>query len=424
LRRSFQQYVASHSDISCLLVHTSCRHKTPKIPQNVQDIRGASNARVYEPHEYGFSEDDHKPLAMRQVILRGPSASIDDFFRFAADAGRALIFPPSQLTAHVATPTLLDSPFKWIYVVFDLAWKCPSGSPLWTPQTPWINYDKQKPLPDWVSRQFERDGLPRRDSIREFQPTDRHFFHSEIHRLFDFSVYAIDRCFHILEGPAQATENATGDLSRRPSIDAGNLSGSRIPAGAGESAVENEQKGPVYEFRQVGNIWRLRFDREEGDYSGQIGFHYFVQLLSQPGRRFTALELMQVDERKVSNVPAQKAFDETTRKETQEAIEGTSVLLDDARKAGKIDMVEKYEEDLKQLKEYSDGASRRPLNKNTRPQEKARKAVTQALTRARDAIARSNNMPKLVKHLKEFVRPGGNCDWHYTPSDRPDWKTY
>lgn len=197
-------------------------------------------------------------------------------------------------------------------------------------------------------------------------------------------------------------------------------------ASEGSSTIGDENS-----FTLVGDIWRIRFNGEEGFVQSLDGMKYLTILLEKPGKSISAKELARVvsvkalneevkeTEAKAQGMNAGFGPQEVNSQYAKEAyFEYLRELQEDlaaAKKLGDIETAEKIESDIDQL------VKRASLQKKNFTDSDAKKAANNIGQRINNAIMaiKKAGMINLAEHLDRYTKPAGNYDFSY--SGKIEW---
>lgn len=189
----------------------------------------------------------------------------------------------------------------------------------------------------------------------------------------------------------------------RFSIDVARLS---ILVGSDDAFKENI-------FRKEGDIWRVFFEKKQAAIKNSKGMQYIDYLLHHPNEEVPAIRLQAIINKTLSELlenttPQEESevVDAKTKRDIQNRIDGLKLRQSDSPE---ITQLENY------LRQGTfQGKSKRFTNDN----ERARQAVTQAITSAEKQIAKYHG--SLANHLKANIQKGGF--FKYTPASSEKWK--
>jgi hypothetical protein len=185
------------------------------------------------------------------------------------------------------------------------------------------------------------------------------------------------------------------------------------------TVVRSEQ--PLYQFQLCGDYWVVRFTTEAGTVEGHFldleGFRHITKLLAYPDKHIEAIELQGLQDSPVANetMTPQFASDQEYRQGVEKRmadLEQEIAQTDDPSK--KIELQEEYDKLTSSQKE----SGKRRLGPPS-PREQARKAVRNALDRAKKRIR--NSMPEFARFLDRSILANGTA-FRYSPAPpAPEW---
>jgi hypothetical protein len=175
-----------------------------------------------------------------------------------------------------------------------------------------------------------------------------------------------------------------------------------------------------YLFRRENEVWALSFDRTTVHLPDRSGMGHIQELLRRPHTAIEAATLagalnvgMQVALREMPSADSETIRQvRATMKEKQTELDGLS-KKDWARRGELQDEIGKISTYLRQIQD-----NRGQPRKMAGNAQRSRTAVTTAINRARDYIAKHH--PSLGLHLRESIRTGTSPI--YAPSEVPDWQ--
>jgi non-specific serine/threonine protein kinase len=199
-----------------------------------------------------------------------------------------------------------------------------------------------------------------------------------------------------------------------------------------ESALESPT--PVTErncFQLHGKVWQIRYGGKDTHLPDSVGLGYIHRLLRSQGREVSAIELQQrvqqplSDESYVSDLSirslddAGPAYDERARAEFQKELHRLAREREEAEKEGnqaRLRELDEETDEIERLLKANTGLGGRSRRLDS-PGDKARKAVTVAITRSASEIR--NRLPELASHLMACVKTGQRCS--YSPDPPVAW---
>lgn len=168
--------------------------------------------------------------------------------------------------------------------------------------------------------------------------------------------------------------------------------------------------GGDYLLRNDGAMWTLRFrGGRPFPMKPNKGLEYLRTLLQRPGETMTAFALVDVSEgREVSSHPLATSLgvDAQTRRSVQAELNKLKSARDEAAEFCDDEAVSRCEEEMEKLAAYLRGATGPggKVRRETVDQKRARTAVSNAIKRVIDKIARAD--PRMAAHLDEQVQRG------------------
>jgi hypothetical protein len=206
--------------------------------------------------------------------------------------------------------------------------------------------------------------------------------------------------------------------------------GQAAEAGARSAVEETPQASqsergdaPPYQYRLVGDFWDLRYTAGErvevGHFENLKGLQYYAKLLAEPNRFIEALELMGRADSPAAQerTTFQPSADRETITAVRRSLSEVEQELDEAERSGNSEREAKLKEEQEQLQTYLRDAER-PLGR-PHAREQARKAVCNALRRARDKLRGA--MPLFVQFLERYVLPAGTGFVYRPLPPPPEW---
>jgi hypothetical protein len=180
----------------------------------------------------------------------------------------------------------------------------------------------------------------------------------------------------------------------------------------------------VNSFTHSGDCWEIRCGTESTHLRDSGGLRCIAYLLAHPHEPTSVFLLAGLAKRTVTgNSPvlieySDPVFDTQAEQEIRDAIHELQTQLDEARESGNEDRAERAREKLERLEEFFEAdrgirGSRRFAGNSVN----ARQAASQALRRARQAIARE--APKLAAHLKQAITVSAFAT--YAPTIEIEW---
>lgn len=202
-------------------------------------------------------------------------------------------------------------------------------------------------------------------------------------------------------------------------------------------------QGVNYEFIKKGNFWSITYEGKNTLLKDSIGLDYICKLLTQPTLEFHALDLAspardigtdgiakhyskmskeQLEDEGLDDTfgrGSEELIDEQARHEIKEKINELEKDIQEAKDNFEDEKAEKFENEKQEYMEYLKkccGLSGRPRKFNSNA-EKARKAVSNAITRAIENI--KEDLPKLAIHLDNSIQKGTFLS--YNPDKEIPW---
>jgi hypothetical protein len=202
---------------------------------------------------------------------------------------------------------------------------------------------------------------------------------------------------------------------------------------------------PENVFRKEVEIWRITFQGDSIALKDTKGLRYIAYLLSTPEKECHVFDLIAA----VDGVPAEATndiysrmsqkqlekehnltssfledagdiLDTQAKEEIQERLRGLNEDLAEAERNNDLGLMSKYKEEIESLKSYisqaystNKGRSRKAAD----PEDKARKAVYNSITRSLNKI--KHDHPSLWRHLDNAIHTGVFCS--YNPENGIDW---
>jgi hypothetical protein len=178
---------------------------------------------------------------------------------------------------------------------------------------------------------------------------------------------------------------------------------------------------PAYQFQRLGDYWLARFTTEgkteEGHFEDLEGDRHIAKLLARPDKPVKSTELQGLEGSPVADQAMKPQF--ASDAQSRQAVDRKLADLEQAiaqadDPAEKMELQEEYE----RLSAIAQASNERRLGPAS-PRERARKAVCNAITRAKRRIRRT--MPEFAKFLDRSILPAGT-DFVYTPAHpAPKW---
>ena len=265
-----------------------------------------------------------------------------------------------------------------------------------------------------IAREYGNATLP--DSLRNLE--SRCNFPTSLHAILrtDFALVPVD----LRQAAASAPVEPEGERYVSPE---------NPPAPA-------EPVGAIRQFKRSGDFWLLRFDGEDDSVSVRnlIGLTYIADLLGSPDRAISCLEMQarggaSIDAKFVGDQgnedlrlddPApQDLLDDIARKQYKERLESIEEEISEAESnndRAKVEVLKTEKDMIVSQLESAIGIRGRPRPFTT-PIEKARKAVSNAINNAIEAIGKHHS--QLAEHFRTRVEKGTSCRYN---SDGIDWE--
>lgn len=215
----------------------------------------------------------------------------------------------------------------------------------------------------------------------------------------ELADYLLDRA-RVLADQIQPLQD---DDPTQPAASHLDVSVARSDEVPGHVALEKDQQRL---FRQEGAFWTVAFEGKTVRLKNGKGMKYMSYLLAEPHREFAAVELLAVvsgNSTVTARSSAGVALDEQARAQYEGRAREIEAELAEARANNDLGRIPKLLEELEQLANQMTAATglggRRRLVGDTN--EKARKSVSTAVSRARRAIAKHHKSlgQYLQKHL-------------------------
>jgi hypothetical protein len=182
-----------------------------------------------------------------------------------------------------------------------------------------------------------------------------------------------------------------------------------------------EQSEQPYQFQLCGDYWVVRFTTDAGTKEGHFldleGFRHIAKLMAHPDKPIEAISLQGLGDSPVAHEAMKPQF--ASDVEERQAIEKLKADLEQ-QMAHAADPAKKAElqEEYKRLLAIERDSKKRRLGPPS-PREKARKAVTNAITRAMRRIRPT--MPNFAKFLERSIRPAGTAFMYSPAPPAPRW---
>ena len=177
-------------------------------------------------------------------------------------------------------------------------------------------------------------------------------------------------------------------------------------------------KQQPYLYQRNGQFWVVQFMEETGHFRDLGGFRHIAKLMAYPGKLIESLELQGLQHSPVANQYRKPHL--ALEDEAHVITNGIAELeehIAEERKAGNLARVWELQESCNDLKKYLRQGQLRRLDSN--PREKARKAVSNAISRAKRLIKAS--MPEFADFIERSVGPN-SASWMYSPPPpAPSW---
>lgn len=206
---------------------------------------------------------------------------------------------------------------------------------------------------------------------------------------------------------------------------------------AKEEADLSAEPGPV--FRKQGENWMLQYNGKTVYAKARIGLEYIAHVLANPGKtacvmslRNTAAVASSSGGQVALNGPAgfagggsyglgseELVTDAAALKECKETLRGLEEEIEQAEAENNEGLVCRLKEERAKLVQYIQAGAglRGRLRKVAGSREKARKAVSNAISRAISAIFKHHDV--LGRHLRNAIRTGNEVV--YDPETPVDW---
>ncbi len=188
------------------------------------------------------------------------------------------------------------------------------------------------------------------------------------------------------------------------------------PAGA----VSPARSGTL---RRSGNGWEIEFGGEARHIGNLAGMRFLHVLLESPGNDWHVLDLYGAASGGATIVEGSSGamLDDTARRHYQDRYRDLSAELEEAESSADIGRVERLQNELDALEQellsaFGLGGRSRQLDD---PSERARVNVRRSISRALDAIAKSD--PPMADHLRHRVTTGRFCRYSPDAGDPVAW---
>ncbi|THC46520.1 ATP-binding protein [Streptomyces sp. A1499] len=222
-------------------------------------------------------------------------------------------------------------------------------------------------------------------------------------------THLLARVEHLVGGRADAGRADAGRAAGAGHADAGHPAPDDAPA--------------AYEFRRVGEVWRLTYEGRTVHMPDAKGLRDLHCLLGLPGRDIAAVRLLNPDDDTVATVHgmgADDVLDDEARTRYRRHLERLEEEIDRAVEQGDERRAAAYDQEradlLEELRRYA-GLGGRPRRLGD-SRERARKNVT---GRIRDTLRKLDQRhPGLAAHLRRALSTGTMC--RYTPDRDLRWK--
>jgi len=174
-------------------------------------------------------------------------------------------------------------------------------------------------------------------------------------------------------------------------------------------------------FRREGNLWRLAFQGASAVVPHLRGMTHLSEILRRPYNSVASKDLVDAGSGgKLKKVSGSELADTKALDSYDEAINHYAGEISKARANNDQAQVDSLQSKLEDVAAYR----RKAVGRDGKPRlvgddgEKARKAVYEAVKRARKSIA--DAIPELEQHLSQTL--DGGKDWFYRPLERVDWQ--
>ncbi|UCC31272.1 MAG: hypothetical protein JSU86_03150 [Phycisphaerales bacterium] len=205
--------------------------------------------------------------------------------------------------------------------------------------------------------------------------------------------------------------------------------------GLGDTSLIGEQQPPQqsdttpeYCFRQKGDMWEVRFGKENGSFEARKGFGIIARLLQFPNSQkpISALDLQGCDSLRAGTSHTQQPrLDNEAIAKYKERLDEIEVEIEAANKREDLAEAERLDREKEQiLEEFRPALNIRGQSRSLGPSsnaEKARVAVRRNLDRAYDRLEGATPpLPALAGHLRESIRTEGGA-YAYRPPTPLNW---
>jgi hypothetical protein len=177
---------------------------------------------------------------------------------------------------------------------------------------------------------------------------------------------------------------------------------------------------PPFRFQHIGEIWEVQYREEQGHFRDLDGFRHISKLLASPDKAIESMVLQDLGDSPVANekMKPQLAVDMKDARIVTNAVAMLEQQIAEAKEEGNQAHASKLQKECNELKEYLGKGQRRRLGSPS-PREQSRKAVNNAIRRAKDKLKES--MPGFLTFLDRSVL-ARNTSWIYTPLlPAPTW---
>jgi hypothetical protein len=177
---------------------------------------------------------------------------------------------------------------------------------------------------------------------------------------------------------------------------------------------------PTFEYRLIGDVRFIRYHNEVGHFADMEGFRHIAKMFARPEHSFPALELQGLQDSPVANLnlTPQFALDRKTKQVLENQIADLDQEIAQAEQTGDPAHVLELKEEHHKITEYLKEAHGRRLG-DPSAREKARKAVSMAIHRAKQKLQRK--MPEFVKFLNRSILANDASFTYCPPSPAPEW---
>lgn len=177
-------------------------------------------------------------------------------------------------------------------------------------------------------------------------------------------------------------------------------------------------------LRRSGNGWEIEFGGETRHIGNLAGMRFLHVLLESPGNDWHVLDLYGAASGGATIVEGSSGamLDDTARRLYQDRYRELSADLEEAESSADIGRVERLQNELDALEQellsaFGLGGRSRQLDD---PSERARVNVRRSISRALDAIAKSD--PPMADHLRHRVTTGRFCRYSPDAGDPVTWR--